>query len=184
MRLNQKTIAGVVLPAGKSELVVFDEDLPGFGLRIRASGARSWVYQFKIGRRSRRITLGMVTAISPAKARAAAAEMHAQARLGNDPSQAKIDSRTQASVEEALRNYLTYQRPRLKPRSYTEVERHLLKHCKPLNSLPLAKVDRRVLPEYPRTQPTTATSPPTGRVPRWLRSSLGAYARGCSTAIR
>ena len=47
MRFNQKTIAGVVLPAGKSELVVFDEDLPGFGLRIRASGARSWVYQFR-----------------------------------------------------------------------------------------------------------------------------------------
>ena len=87
----------------------------------------------------------MVTAISPAKARAAAAEMHAQARLGNDPSQAKIDSRTQASVAEALRSYLTYQRQRLKPRSYTEVERHLLKHCKPLHSLPLAKVDRRAV---------------------------------------
>jgi integrase len=143
MKLTQKTIAGIALPPGKSEHVVFDEDLPGFGLRIRASGARSWVYQCKIGRRNRRVTLGNAAVLAPATARATAEQMHAKARLGIDPGQAKIDSRTQASVSEALRTYLAYQRTHLKPRSYVEVERHLLKKCKALHNLPLAKVDRR-----------------------------------------
>ena len=145
MKLSQKTIAGIALPAGKSEHVVFDEDLPGFGLRIRATGARSWVYQFKIGRRTRRVTIGSATAISPAHARETAIEMHAKARLGTDPSQAKIESRTQASVAETLRAYLAHQRTHLKPRSYVEVERHLLKNCKALHGLPLVKVDRRAV---------------------------------------
>ena len=119
--------------------------LPGFGLRIRASGARSWVYQCKIGRRNRRVTIGSVAAVSPARARETANEMHAKARLGIDPDREKIESRTQASVSEALRTYLAHQCTHLKPRSYVEVERHLLKNCKSLHSLPLVKVDRRAV---------------------------------------
>jgi integrase len=143
MKLTQKTIGGIRLPAGKSEHVVFDEDLPGFGLRIRGSGARSWVYQCKIGRRNRRVTIGSVSAVSPARARATANEMHAKARLGIDPGREKIESRTQASLSEALRTYLAHQRTHVRWRTYVEVERHLLKNCKSLHSLPLAKIGRR-----------------------------------------
>ena len=65
MKLTQKTVAALDLPKGKSETIVFDEDLPGFGLRIRAGGKRTWVYQFKVGNQHRRMTLGSVTALSP-----------------------------------------------------------------------------------------------------------------------
>jgi integrase len=175
MKLTQKTIAGIALPAGKSEHVVFCESLAGFGLRIRASGSRSWVYQCKIGRRNRRVTIGSVSAVSPARARETANEMHAKARLGIDPSQAKIESRTQASVSEALRTYLAHQRTHLKPRSYIEVERHLLKHCKPLHSLPLTKVDRRAVATR-----ITATATNSGNVTaNRVRASLSAFFAWC-----
>ena len=38
MKLTKAIVAGLALPQGKSEMIVFDEALPGFGLRIR-SGA-------------------------------------------------------------------------------------------------------------------------------------------------
>jgi Arm DNA-binding domain len=68
MKLIQKTVAALELPKGKSEAIFFDDDLPGFGLRIRVGGARTWVYQFKIGERNRRLTLGSAAAVTPARA--------------------------------------------------------------------------------------------------------------------
>ena len=119
MKLTQRTIATIDLPTGKSEAIVFDEDLPGFGLRIRAGGKRSWVYQFKVGNQHRRMTLGSATALSPAEARATAGKLHAQVRLGRDPSAEKVVSRARAAETMAavLPNFLAYQRERLKPRS-------------------------------------------------------------------
>jgi integrase len=145
VKLTEKVINRLVLPAGKSEIIYWDEDLGGFGLRIRQGGSRVWIYQFDIGRRTRKMTLGTLAALSPARARSAAQNLHAQVRLGADPAAAKSESRTQASVSDVMRTYLAHQRTHLKPRSYVEVERHLLTNCKALLSLPLAKVDRRAV---------------------------------------
>lgn len=43
MRLTAKTIHALRLPRGAADQVFFDGDLPGFGFRLRASGAkRGW----------------------------------------------------------------------------------------------------------------------------------------------
>jgi len=97
--------------------------------------------------------------------------MHPKARLGRDPGQDKIDSRTQVMVSEALRNYLAHQRTRLKWRSYVEVERHLLKGCKPLHSSPLAKVDRRAVAALISTSASNSGNVTANRV----RASLAAF---------
>src|SRR5262245_20211744 len=145
MRLTQKTINALTLPEGKSEVIHFDDDLPGFGLRIRVGGSRSFVFQFKVGNQHRRMALGSATALSPARAREMAEELYAQKRLGRDPSAERIESRRQASetMGRVLENYLTFKRAELKPRSYVEIERHLLKNAKPLHDLPLSKITRR-----------------------------------------
>ena len=64
MRLTQANVATLTLPEGKAEAIIFDDDLPGFGLRMRSSGARTWIFQFKIGSQHRRITLGNATAFA------------------------------------------------------------------------------------------------------------------------
>ena len=147
MKLTQKTIATLDLPKGKAKTIIFDEDLPGFGLRIRAGGKRTWIYQFKVGNQHRRMTLGSVTALSPQEARETAGKLHAQVRLGRDPSAEKIDFRARAAETMAavLPSFLAYQRGRLKPRSLVETERHLKKNARPLHSLQLAKIDRRTI---------------------------------------
>jgi integrase len=147
MKLTQKIANALELSSGRNELIAYDDDLGGFGLRIRAGGARTWIYQFKIGSKSRRITLGSAKALSLVDARAAAAELHAKVKLGRDPAGEKWENRARAveTVAAALQSYLAYQRKRIRPRSYTEVERHLLKNCKTLHNIPLTRVDRRTV---------------------------------------
>ena len=58
MKLTQANIAKIKLPSGKSEHIEWDETLPGFGLRIRDGGSKTWIAQYKIGAKHRRLTLG------------------------------------------------------------------------------------------------------------------------------
>jgi Arm DNA-binding domain len=147
MRLTKQAIATLVLPASKSETIVFDEDLAGFGLRLRIGGTRTWIYQYKIGNQHRRVTLGNAAALSPAVARATATELHARVKLGDDPAGQKLEGRVRAAetLGAVVQSYLTYQSGHLRRRSYTEVERHLLRYCKPLHGLQLQKIDRRTI---------------------------------------
>jgi integrase len=147
VKLTQKGIATLQLARGKSEQIFFDEALPGFGLRYRAGGSKTWIYQFKLGNKQRRLSFGYYPAISPDAARKTAAEMHAKVRLGVDPVAQKVESRAKVAetMEAALRSYLPFKKDRLKPRSYIEMERHLLLHGKPLHELQLAKIDRRAI---------------------------------------
>ena len=80
MRLTEKVADALSSPPGRSEVIAFDDALPGFGLRVRATGGRTWVYQYKIGSRHRRVTLGSASAIKLEQARASAAKLHARVR--------------------------------------------------------------------------------------------------------
>jgi integrase len=146
MRLTDKT-AALELPKDKAEMIVFDGDLSGFGLRLRAGGSRTWIFQYKLGTKHRRVTLGSASALSAAQARKTATELHARIHLGQDPAGEKAEGRVRAAetMGAALRSYLAFQRSRLKPGSYGEVERHLLKNCKPLHGLQLVRIDRRTV---------------------------------------
>lgn len=58
MKFTQRDIAGLSVPAEKPEAIFFDDEIAGFGLRLREGGSRSWVFQYKIGSKHRRITFG------------------------------------------------------------------------------------------------------------------------------
>lgn len=144
MKLTAKAIRSLKLPPDKSELIVFDDDLPGFGLRLRKAGSRTWIVQYKVGERHRRMTLGSVAMLSAEKARKAAADVLAKVRLGKDPAAEKEAARAAASNDfgALARDFLVWQRTRLKPRSFVEVERYLLKSFSALHSRPVSTIDR------------------------------------------
>lgn len=90
-----------------SRYTVFDEQLPGFGLRVFPSGEKSWIVEYRPnggGRRiaKRRITLGSVAALTPDQARKAAAEILARARLGGDPARDAADKRQAISFADLV----------------------------------------------------------------------------------
>src|SRR4051812_3739951 len=97
MRLTAATIRTIVLPAGKDDMVVWDSSLPAFGLRLRAGGAKTWIIQYAIAGRTRRMVLGSVTTLDPGKARDTAKDLLAAVRLGRDPAGEKSEARAKAA---------------------------------------------------------------------------------------
>jgi hypothetical protein len=55
---NAATVQSLALPEGKNDKIFFDDELPGFGVRVRRTGGRTWMVQYAIAGRSRRIVLG------------------------------------------------------------------------------------------------------------------------------
>ena len=145
MKLTTTTVRSAELPAGKSEAIFFDDDVPGFGLRLRAQGSRTFVFQYKIGTRQRRMALGTATAVTMGDARKTAEKLYERVRLGEDPAADKAEARRQAgeSFKSYVDQYLDALRERYRSRSFKEIERHLLKHAKPLHGMQLARITRR-----------------------------------------
>ena len=46
VKLTDAAVERVELPAGKSQIYLYDTEQPGLALRVRASGGRSWVFLF------------------------------------------------------------------------------------------------------------------------------------------
>lgn len=55
--------------AQEKDYLIWDDELPGFGIRVFSSGKRSYVIQYRIGGRSRRYTIGLHGAWAPETAR-------------------------------------------------------------------------------------------------------------------
>lgn len=96
MKLTKVNIAKVAVPSGKSEIIEFDDDVPGFGLRVRSGGSATWIFQYRQGSKQRRLSLGSAAAITAQNGRERASELHARVRLGQDPAGEKTESRIRA----------------------------------------------------------------------------------------
>lgn len=145
MRLTRQSVSRLALPPGKSEILVFDEALSGFGVRIRAGGKRTWVVQYRAGTKQRRITLGTVEAVAPDEAREHARRVLASVQLGTDPQAEKTANRTRDALTfgKISERYLIHAKAKLRPRSFEEVERHITQHWAPLREMPIQLVTRR-----------------------------------------
>jgi hypothetical protein len=142
MKLTKSVVAQLKLPPGKKDHLEWDDDIPGFGLRLR-SQSKTWIFQYRLGAKQRRMKLGSASTLSDVgvqQVRKRAAQLHAEVTLGQDPQGQKIEDRARAAetFELGMRRFLQWKKDRLKARSYEEVERHLVKHAKPLHSLQLA----------------------------------------------
>src|SRR5262245_1700173 len=146
MKLDKKAVV-LTLPEGKSDIIIFDDVLTGFGLRIRraASGLvrRQWVCQY----RNRRLLLGSAEVLSVEQARAAAKKALATVALGGDPQAEKADRRNQDqhTYRAVADDYLAAKKVKLRPRTYVEAERYLTddRYFGPLHSTPIDRVQRR-----------------------------------------
>ncbi len=96
MKLDAETIKILELPLGKTDVIFFDDDLIGFGIRLRGDGGRlrrSWITQYRVKGRTRRFRIGDVETINAKRARDAAGKVLANVKLGNDPQSKKEEDR-------------------------------------------------------------------------------------------
>ncbi len=147
MKLTAQSATGLTLNPDESDRIWFDDSVAGFGLRVRQSGARSWIFQYKIGRTTRRLVIGQASAIKVGRAREIASEHHAKVRLGGDPVAEKRTRVERAShtFGALVHRYLGQQKTELRPGSFREVNRHLEAHGKPLHGLPVDSIDKRTI---------------------------------------
>ena len=143
IKLNDRTVTATQpeLPEGKTDHIFFDKDDRGFGLRVRDTGSKIWVYQYSRNNKTRRMSIGVWPTMSPSQAREQVRKLSAERRLGADPAHdlavRQIDRETFADV---VALYLLAKRPEQRERTYTETERYLTRVARSLNNRPLAAI--------------------------------------------
>ena len=88
-RITKRTVDA--LKTTGREYVQWDEELKGFGVRVRPSGAKSFIAVYRTGGRNtplRRVTIGAVGKIEADKARDEAKSVIRDAELGQDRAEA------------------------------------------------------------------------------------------------
>jgi integrase len=148
MELKEGIAKLVAVPKGRRDVLVWDTKTPGFFLRKFASGRAMWGVRYHVGRKQRRVHLYDAGERGTlAKARNAAADVRAKARLGSDV----VAERTAAAEASAkavtlgklIERYLDDRRPAWRPRYYLEIHRHLTKDWKLLAATAIRAVTRQ-----------------------------------------
>jgi integrase len=145
MKLTTASIRTIEPVPPKTDRIEFDDAVPGFGVRARKGGSKVYIVQYAIGEKTRRMTLGKVSLQGVDKARSRAKNILAAVRLGKDPAGEKQRDRTTATetFKAIADRFLAFQQTQLRPRSYDDIERHLMVHGKSLHGLLLAKLQRQ-----------------------------------------
>jgi hypothetical protein len=56
MKLTARLVEGLAKEKVTAERLEWDDEIPGLGIRMRPGGSRNWVFQYKLGKKHRRMT--------------------------------------------------------------------------------------------------------------------------------
>jgi integrase len=131
MKLTKQAVDALQL-GGKTDLIVFDAELKGFGVRVRVSAGgkvrRQWIVQWKRNSLSRRHLLGSADVLSAAQARDAARKVLARVSLGEDVQATRRERRAKDThtLKATAAEYLAAKRADWAERTAHENERYLI----------------------------------------------------------
>ena len=130
----------------EKDMVFWDSELPGFGVRVYPSGSKVYIVQTRAKGKSKRVTVGRHGVITAEQARQRAALIIARVKAGEDPIPASMAAKPASgpTVAELAARYLEeHVTVRCKPSTAAQrrfvLDRHLLPA---LGSLPIASVTR------------------------------------------
>ena len=146
MKLTRASVAALERPVDKNDHVEWDDDLPGFGVRMRGN-SKTWLVQYRVGLQQRRESLGDVRKVKLEDARKAAQQRFAQAHLGIDPAAERAKAKTAAAAAAltlgaVADRYLAVKEGVLRPSTFTAARRYFTVHWRPLRDRPLDSIKR------------------------------------------
>jgi integrase len=125
-RISKSTVDRVTTEPDR-DVVLWDSRIAGFGLRIKPSGAKSYILQYRnAGGRSRRYTIARMGELTPDEARGEAEKLRGGIRGGDDPAGARIARRKATTVKELADRFLKeHVAAHNKPSTRAEVKRRV-----------------------------------------------------------
>jgi integrase len=147
------------VPQGKKDVLWFDAELPGFGIRKfartdRSPGKTTYFVKYNFGMKQRRLTLGVVVRGNLKAMRERASEVLAKAKLGIDVVAVAKEAKTAAAQVVTLGELIpTYLKKRqveiyektLREVSYQEMGRYLKGTWEPLHNSPIREINRQAI---------------------------------------
>jgi hypothetical protein len=107
-RITKRTVDA--LKPGSGEFTVWDDTVTGFGVRVRPTGAKSYVVVYRAGAGRgapvRRYTIAAVGKITPERARVRAKVILGAVAHGHDPANQKADERGVPTVAELVDRFM------------------------------------------------------------------------------
>jgi len=146
-----KLIEGYVnklqVPVAQRDVQVFDDALPGFGIRKFESGRASYFVKFNVGKQQRRLTLGTVVPGNLAEMRRKASAILSKARLGQDAvaEKRRAVGKRSGALGVLIAKYLEDREPKLRPRYLIEIKRQLERDWKSLHAQSVESIGRQAV---------------------------------------
>jgi integrase len=107
-RITKRLVDG--LQATDRDYIIWDGGLPGFGVRVRPSGSKSYVVQYRAGRGrkapSRRMTISAVSKLPAEEARGMAKRIIGDVARNDDPAADRTRKRREMTIREVAALYL------------------------------------------------------------------------------
>ena len=142
-----KTFVDRVDAPAEGYAIHWDDKVPGYGLRVTASGVRSFVAQGRVSGKAVIVTIGRFGLYTEDQARSLAQKTLQQMREGIDPRDAKREeTAAKATLQQVCDAYVG--RPgKLKPSSADEMKRHVAKVFVAWKDKPIASITRDMVKE-------------------------------------
>jgi integrase len=142
-RITKRVVDG--LKPRQNEFTIWDSKITGFGLRVRPTGAKSYIVVYRAGPGRgapvRRYTIAGVGKITPEAARRQAQTLLGSVAHGRDPAGDKANERTMPTVAELADRFLTeHMEPKRRPNTIASYRYVLDRIVKP--ELGSAKADK------------------------------------------
>src|ERR1700688_1072723 len=103
-KLSKRTVDAAETRA--SDYFIWDDELPGFGLRVFQSGKRSYLVQYRAAGRTRRYAIGLHGAWPPEMARKEARILLGRISLGDNPAEERRLDAKAITVKELCERYI------------------------------------------------------------------------------